>query len=489
MNSEVVTQAAAGLAAYIKEQRLLGPVVIGYDARHHSHQFALDSAEVFAAAGLEALLLPRALPTPLLAFAILDLHACAGVMVTASHNPATDNGYKVYLGDGSQIVPPADAQIAAHIAAVGPVDAVPRSQDYTLLDDDIVGRYLATVTSVVSIRPSAYSTTDDRRLSSSEAAYRNQLRIAYTPMHGVGGELMLRAFHDAGFTAPAVVRVQAEPDPDFPTVAFPNPEEPGAMDLLFDLAELSDADIGIANDPNADRCAVAVPTPEGWGMLRGDDVGALLAHDLLGRGVQGIYATSIVSSRLLAAMAERHGVPYRQTLTGFKWIGRLDGLAFGYEEALGYCVDSDHVKDKDGLSAALAIADIAARAKAEGRTLLDLLDDIHQEYGVYASDQLSIRVSDLEEIARAMAHLRETPPSDFAGDPVLHSDDLSAGVDGLPPTDGLRYLLASGTRVIGRPSGTEPKLKCYLEVITDSKPAARAQLDALKEAVGYALEL
>ncbi|AIY18542.2 Phosphomannomutase [Pimelobacter simplex] len=452
MNRVVVIRAAAGLASYLLAEGTApgSPVVIGYDARHNSDVFARDTAEVMAGAGLVPLLLPRPLPTPLLAFAIRELGCAAGVMVTASHNPPQDNGYKVYLGDGSQIVPPADTGIAAAIAAVGPLASVPRPALSTtsgrVLDDSIVDAYLDTVASVAADGP-------------------RDLAVVYTPLHGVGGSVLPLVLETAGFAAPAVVTEQEQPDPDFPTVAFPNPEEPGAIDRAVALAEKVGADLVVANDPDADRCAAAVPGADGWRMLRGDEVGALLADHLLRTGRTGVYATSIVSSSLLGTMAAAHGQPYAETLTGFKWIGRLPDLAFGYEEALGYCVDPEHVADKDGVSAALLLCEVAAQAKADGRSLLDLLDDIAIAYGLHATDQLSVRVTDLAEIGAAMGRLRDAPPTTLGGSAVTGADDLTAGSAELPPTDGLRYRTADGSRVVVRPSGTEPKLKCYLEVV------------------------
>ena len=464
MNRVVVLRAAAGLASYLIGQGAApgSPVVVGYDARHGSDVFARDTAEVMAGAGLRPFLLPRPLPTPVLAFAIRELGAVAGVMVTASHNPPQDNGYKVYLGDGSQIVPPADSDIAARIAAVGSLDSVRRDAlDATggrVLGEEVVDAYLDTVAALADDGP-------------------RDLRIVYTPLHGVGSAPLLRVLEAAGFDAPVVVAEQEEPDPDFPTVAFPNPEEPGAMDLALARAEETGADLVIANDPDADRCAAAVRGPQGWRMLRGDEVGALLAEHLLASGRVGTYATSIVSSSLLARQAAAHDQTSVETLTGFKWIGRLPDLAFGYEEALGYCVDPDHVSDKDGLSAALLLCEIAAGAKAAGRTLLDLLDDIAVRYGVHATDQLSVRVSDLGEIGAAMERLRSTPPTSLGGDPVTVAEDLAEGSEDLPPTDGLRYATSGGGRVIVRPSGTEPKLKCYLQAVVD---VGEAGLDAAR---------
>jgi len=473
MNRVVVTRAAAGLAAYLKDQGAMrdASVVIGYDARHNSDVFARDTAEVMTGAGLRALVLPRPLPTPLLAFAIRELGCVAGVMVTASHNPPRDNGYKVYLGDGSQIVPPADAEIAERIAAVGSVADVPRGDGWTILGDSIVDGYLDTVAGLAGDGP-------------------RDLRLVYTPLHGVGGTSVTQVLETAGFDAPYVVAQQEQPDADFPTVSFPNPEEPGAMDLAMALAADRQVDLVVANDPDADRCAAAVPDVHGWRMLRGDEVGALLAHHLLTGGHAGTYACSIVSSTLLSKMAAAAGQAFAETLTGFKWISKVDGLVFGYEEALGYCVDPEHVKDKDGVSALLLLCELAAAEKAQGRSLVDVLDDLALAHGLHATDQLSVRVTDLGEIAAAMARLRATPPRSLGGLPVESVDDLARGDGGLPPTDGLRYRLGSGARVIVRPSGTEPKLKCYLEVVVPvdaeagvdaARISAAARLDALRD--------
>ena len=487
MNRVVVLRAAAGLAAYLHRTGAVSDgasVVIGYDARHNSDVFARDTAEVMTGAGIRALLMPRPLPTPLLAFAIRDLGCIAGVMVTASHNPPQDNGYKVYLGDGSQIVPPADADIAARIAEVGALADVPRGDGGEVLGEEIVERYERSIVDLVA---------------NGDPAPRRDLRIAYTPLHCVGGTTVERVLELAGFRAPDVPSAQAEPDPDFPTVSFPNPEEPGAMDLAMSLAAEVGADIAVANDPDADRCAAALPGPHGWQMLRGDEVGALLAHHLLEQGKQGVYAQSIVSSSLLGAMAAAAGQPHRETLTGFKWIGRIPGLAFGYEEALGYCVDPDHVKDKDGVSAILLVCELAASVKAQGRTLRDVLDDLARAHGLYATDQLSVRFTDLAEIPATMARLREAPPSALGGLAVERVDDLSVGSPDLPPTDGLRYLLADGGRVIVRPSGTEPKIKCYLQVVMPvedteggvdaARIAAAGRLDAIRSDVQKAAGL
>ncbi|HWM73183.1 MAG TPA: phospho-sugar mutase [Nocardioides sp.] len=479
MNRVVVSRAAAGLASYLREQGASGGVVIGYDARHNSDVFARDTAEVMTGAGFPAHVLPRPLPTPLLAFSIRELGCVAGVMVTASHNPPQDNGYKVYLGDGSQIVPPADAEISRHIAAIGRLSDVPRGEPGVVLGEDIVDNYLDTVADLAGDGP-------------------RDLRIVYTPLHGVGGTSVIQVLETAGFDAPQVVEQQEQPDPDFPTVSFPNPEEPGAMDLAMALAERTDADLVVANDPDADRCAAAVPGLHGWRMLRGDEVGALLAHHLLSSGRTGTYAASIVSSSLLGKQAAAAGQKYVETLTGFKWISRVPDLAFGYEEALGYCVDPEHVRDKDGVSALLMLCELAAQAKGDGRSLTDLLDDIALEHGLHATDQLSLRVRDLTLIAGAMQRLRDTPPTTLGGLEVQQVEDLSAGSGDLPPTDGLRYRLADGARVIVRPSGTEPKIKAYLEVVLPVDPedgveaariAAAGRLDALRNDVKAAMGL
>ncbi|MGC9382120.1 phospho-sugar mutase [Streptomyces sp. MH13] len=467
MNRAVVVRAAAGLAAYLKKQGAAqgdddaGLVVVGYDARHKSEDFARDTAAVITGAGLRAAVLPRPLPTPVLAFAVRHLGAVAGVEVTASHNPPRDNGYKVYLGDGSQIVPPADAEIAAEIDAVRSLDDVPRPEaGWQILDDSVLDAYLARTDAVLS-----------------EGSPRTA-RTVYTAMHGVGKDTLFAAFARAGFPEPVLVAEQAEPDPDFPTVAFPNPEEPGAMDLAFAKARETGPDLVIANDPDADRLAVAVKDGADWRMLRGDEVGALLAAHLVGRGARGTFAESIVSSSLLGRIAGKAGLPYEETLTGFKWIARVEGLRYGYEEALGYCVDPEGVRDKDGISAALLITELASALKETGRTLPGLLDDLAVEHGLHATDQLSVRVEDLSVIAAAMRRLREQPPALLAGLPVTKAEDLTRGTDTLPPTDGLRYTL-DGARVIVRPSGTEPKLKCYLEVVVPvtahaDLPGARA---------------
>ena len=467
MNLAVVTQAAAGLVGWLAAQGATGPLVIGYDARHGSRAFAERTAQVATGAGRPALLLPRPLPTPVLAYAVRHLGAVAGVMVTASHNPPQDNGYKVYLGAqlggelgaGAQIVPPADAGIEAAIRAVGPLAQVPLGPAGQVLGGDLVASYVERAVAVID--------PDGPR----------ELSVAYTPLHGVGAAVLTAAFARAGFPVPGIVPEQAEPDPAFPTVSFPNPEEPGAVDKLIALADSTGADLAIANDPDADRCAVVVRDvgTDGWRMLRGDEVGALLADHLMRRGVRGLYATTIVSSSLLRAMCAARGLPYDETLTGFKWIVRAGGgaepLVFGYEEALGYCVAPEHVRDKDGITAALTVAELAAGLKAQGRTLTDRLDELAAEFGVHHTDQLSVRVEDLRLIAEMMTRLRAATPGALLGHPVTESTDL------LPEADVL-ILRTDTARVVIRPSGTEPKLKAYLEVVepvTDGDVAAARQ--------------
>lgn len=464
MNRVVVSRAAAGLAAHLADHgQTGGRVIIGYDARYNSDIFARDTAEILAAAGFEAMILDRPTPTPLVAFGIRHLGCVAGVVVTASHNPPQDNGYKVYLGDGSQIVPPADTEIATEISRVaqGSVADLSRSDTFRSLGEELITAYL------------------DRLATLVPAEAPRDLSWVYTPLHGVGGDLVEKALARTGFTGAQVVSEQADPDPAFPTVAFPNPEEPGAIDLALAQAQRTGADLVIANDPDADRCAVAVADVDGWRMLRGDELGALLGDDALRRGVTGTYACSIVSSSLLGRLAHAHGQPFAHTLTGFKWIGRVPGLAFGYEEALGYCCDPVAVADKDGISALLRVLVLAAGLKAEGRAVLDRLDEIARTHGVHATDQLSVRVEDLAVITDAMDRLRSAPPATLVGAPVTVTD-LATGTAELPPTDAIRLVGDSATVVV-RPSGTEPKLKCYLEAripVPQSQDLATARASA-----------
>ncbi len=470
MNRAVVRRAAAGLARYLADAGHAGaPVVVGYDGRHKSHLFAEESVRILRAAGVDARLLPAMLPTPLVPYAVRVLGAAAGVMVTASHNPPEDNGYKVYAGDGAQIVPPVDALIEAAIRAVPSVAAIPLADEVPLLEESLVDSYVAAVSRLVA------------------APGPRELRVVHTAMHGVGTTVLRRVFAAAGFAEPVSVPEQAWPDPLFPTVAFPNPEEPGAMDLALALAVRDGADVVIANDPDADRCAVGVPGADGWRMLTGDEVGVLLADGLLRRGMRGTYACSLVSSSMLAAMARAHEVPFAETLTGFKWISRAaPDLVFGYEEALGYAVAPALVSDKDGVSAALLVAELAAEYLARGSSLSQRLDELAVEYGRHATRQRSWRVADLALIGSAMARLRADPPATLLGRPVTVTDLASA-----TPASDVVVLRADGARVVVRPSGTEPKCKAYLEVVRapgtasgpESVESAARDLDRLAEQI------
>lgn len=518
MNRVTVRRAAAGLAAFLV-RRVSGTAVgaahdgagsppaarpravVGYDARTNSDVFAQETAAIFTAAGIDAYLMPSALPTPVLAYALQALGCDAGVMVTASHNPPQDNGYKVYLGGravddagrGAQIVAPIDAEISELIGQIGPVGSIALADGgWTVLPASIAADYRGAVV----------------RLAKPGLFPARELKIILTPLHGVGGETALGVLRDAGFADVTLVSEQAQPDPAFPTVTFPNPEEPGALDLAFEAARAAGADLVIANDPDADRCAVAAPDPATgeWRMLRGDEVGALLGSHVVQRldlpegstDPSLVFANSIVSSRLLARIAGAAGLAHRETLTGFKWISRVPGLVYGYEEALGYCVAPGLVKDKDGISAALLIAELAAEAKAHGETLFDRLDALHVRHGVHLTDQLSVRVADLGLLDAMMTRLRLDPPASFADSPVETAADLAQGSDELPPTEGLLWVTRDSTRVIVRPSGTEPKLKCYFEVIrpvdnsaelTEARQAARHALDAAVNDVREALGL
>ncbi len=465
MNLAVVRRAAAGIGAYLAAQgHSGGTVIVGFDARHRSAEFAGDAATVLAASGFRVLLAPAALPTPITAFAVRSLEAVAGLQVTASHNPPNDNGLKVYLSGGSQLVGPADVAIEAAIAAAGPAVGIDHSGRPLTWPDDLVDRYLARAAAVAK-------------------GTARSLRIAATPLHGVGGETLVKALYLAGFTDVHVVIDQAAPDADFPTVSFPNPEEPGATDNLLALAAEIGADLAIANDPDADRCSIGVPGRAGrWRMLTGDEAGALLGDRLLARldrAVQPdpLVATTIVSSQLLGRIAAARGVRYAQTLTGFKWIvragdGHGTGLVFGYEEALGLAVDPDAVRDKDGISAAVLACDIAATLKAQGRTIDDALDELARAHGLHTTGAVSLRVADVSRIAGWMRRLRADLPTTVLGETVVVAEDL------LPLTDGVR-LATERTRVVVRPSGTEPKLKCYLEIVTPI-PAGTIDLEPIR---------
>ena len=468
MNRAVVGRTAAGLVAYMK-QRNLTSVVIGRDARYGSEDYTFETAEIMSGAGMKVFVLPRPLPTPVLAFATNELSCDVGIMVTASHNPPQDNGYKVYLGGtvdgieyrGSQIVSPTDVSIAQKIDAIKSLKSQPRGKEWTVLSEEIIEKYI------------------DR--TASLATKPGSLRIVYTAMHGVGTETLQRVFHKAGFQSPILVEAQAAPDPDFPTVAFPNPEEPGAIDLALETAKSFDADLVIANDPDADRCAAAVKDPAtGWRMLRGDELGAILGESIARKTNTGIFANSIVSSSILKKIAEHYKIEFTETLTGFKWLAKIKNLTFGYEEALGYAVDAKTVNDKDGISAAITLAQIATDLAADGKTLLDLLDEIWARHGFHATEQISIRLSDLSKVGVILGGLRSNPPQNIAGRAVTSIDDLAAPTDGLPPTDGLRIWLDGGVRIIIRPSGTEAKMKCYIEVIEKDSKTAQVVLDQLR---------
>ena len=468
MNQAVVGKTAAGIVAYMKE-RSLTSVVIGRDARHGSEVFENISAEIFSGAGLKVSVLPRPLPTPVLAFAVNELGADIGVMVTASHNPRSDNGYKVYLGGtvdgvtyrGSQIISPADKQISAHIQSIESLKSMPRGSSWQILDEDIVEKYVER-TKVLAPRPA-------------------ELKIVYTAMHGVGTKTLQRVFHRAGFPSLILVQSQAQPDPDFPTLPFPNPEEPGALDLALESAKAFDADLVIANDPDADRCSVAIKERDlTWRALRGDEIGAILGEVIAKNAQSGTLANSIVSSSILSKIAAHHQLNFEETLTGFKYIAKIPNLIFGYEEAIGFCVDSQTVNDKDGVSAALLMAQIATDLKSEGKTLNDLLDEIWETYGFHATEQISIRVSDLALISTLMNKLRTQTITEIAGFKVLSKDDLAKPTNSLPATDGLRFNLEKKIRIIIRPSGTEPKIKCYIEVVNSDKSLALSLLEQLR---------
>ncbi|WP_020498516.1 phospho-sugar mutase [Sciscionella marina] len=475
MNVAVVVRTTAGIAEWLHGQGLSGrTVVVGRDARHGSEAFAHATAEVFAASGFDTRLLPGPLPTPVLAYAVRTFGAVAGVQITASHNPPADNGYKLYDGSGAQIVPPADERIEAAIGAARPARSVPRATNHTEVGPDLLESYLDACAAVRrNIEPGP--------------------RIVLTPMHGVGGRVAVDALARAGFTDVHLVGAQAGPDPDFPTVAFPNPEEPGAADLLLELAAEREADLAIALDPDADRCAIGVRDAGGWRMLRGDETGALLGEYLLATNTSPdpLVATTIVSSGLLAGIAQRHGARYDETLTGFKWLvrsgdGAGTGLVYAYEEALGLCVDPDVVRDKDGISAAVFAADHLAQLRAADRTVPEALDELARSHGVHLTGQYSPRFTDLSEREAIMRRLRAEPPGELAGTAV-------ACTDLLPRTDGLR-ITGEAVKVVIRPSGTEPKLKCYAEIalppradLDSAKAEAAERLEALLTALGELL--
>ena len=513
MNRAVVRRASAGRGRYLLDHTPARDgkrsVVVGYDGRRMSREFAAETAAVLCAAGIETHLSNKLCPTPIVAFGVRELGAAAGVMVTASHNPPAYNGYKVYAANGAQIIPPTDKRIAEAIAHTGPADTVPvlelgAATERGLLHpigEPLDQRYLDTVLSLVPARGG-----------------NRALPIAYTPMHGVGHRLMRRAFELAGFTAVETVAEQAEPDGAFPTVTFPNPEEPGALDLAVALARRIDAALVVANDPDADRLAICVRrAPGDYRQLSGNEVGVLLGHHLLERhaalGAERLVVTTIVSSPALGAMARELGAQYAETLTGFKWIANramqleASGKAqfiFGYEEALGYTVGTA-VRDKDGISAALVLCALAAELDAQGKSLLDRLDEIAVRFGLFESAQRSVVLpgrDGVEHMARIMAELRREPPSELAGHSVAAVVDCQTGKRQqrgqqpapieLPPSNVLVFELAGGHRVIARPSGTEPKIKFYFDVrepvasvaeVGTARERARRQLGALERAL------
>ena len=474
MNRAVVSRTATGIAAFMKKHNLHS-VVIGRDARHGSAEFAKDSAEILAGAGFKTYVLPTELPTPVLAFTVNKLKADVGIMVTASHNPAIDNGYKVYLGGmingvryhGSQIIPPVDAEISDLIASA---DLKPnRSNTFETVPASVISDYIESVASICHTP--------------------NQLRIVYTPLHGVGAQTFLQVFQSAGFANPIVVLEQEKPDPNFPTTPFPNPEESGVLDLAIEYAKRESADLIIANDPDADRCAIAINDPDhGWRMLRGDEVGAIVGKYLIekDRINNGAYANSLVSSSLLSKMAKKAGIEFHETLTGFKWISKVANLTFGYEEALGYCIDPKSVNDKDGISVGLLIAQIVGELRDAGITLTDYLNLIGDEYGFHKTDQISIRVSDLSIIKKLLDMVTANPPPDLAGSGLISAEDLSKSKN--MPTPGVRFYYNDGIRIIIRPSGTEPKLKCYIEVVSNSKADAQLRCDLVKKELTATLQ-
>ncbi|OOF70763.1 phospho-sugar mutase [Rodentibacter caecimuris] len=475
MNRVLVAQAAGGLANFLKSYDETPSIVIGYDGRKNSDVFARDTAEIMAGAGIKTYLLPRKLPTPVLAYAIQYFNTTGGVMVTASHNPPEDNGYKVYLGKangGGQIVSPADQQIAQQIdlIAAGNINDLPRSQVFEILDDEVVNAYIEKTAQLAKQPPSV-------------------INYVYTAMHGVGYEVLSKTLERAGLSQPHLVKEQIQPDGSFPTVNFPNPEEKGALDLAIKLAKEKKAEFIIANDPDADRLAVAVPDEKGnWKVLHGNVVGCFLgwylAKQYHQQGKKGVLACSLVSSPALADIAHKYGFEAEETLTGFKYIGKVQNLLFGFEEALGYLVDPDKVRDKDGISAAIQFLDLVLSLKKQGKTLADYAKEFTQEFGAYVSGQISIRVSDLAQIGKLMTALRQLPPSEIGGINVVQFIDHTKTDR---QSDILVFLLENGSRLIVRPSGTEPKIKFYLDakginaqnadqVLADFEAAVRALL-------------
>lgn len=469
INRAVVSRTATAIVSFMKKNNLT-TVVIGRDARHRSEDFAKDSAEIFSGAGIKTYLFPKEIPTPILAFAVNKLNVNVGIMVTASHNPATDNGYKVYLGAsignvqyrGSQIISPIDKEISDLIEKV---ELAPkRSSNYEIVNEEIVSDYIS-ATAKLATTP-------------------NNLKIVYTALHGVGMKTLVNVFEKAKFSKPILVTEQAMPDPNFPTTPFPNPEENGVMDLAIEYAKKYDADLVIANDPDADRCAVAIiDESKNWRMLRGDEVGVILGKYLIesGKLTGKSVSNSLVSSTLLSKIAKKHGIRFEETLTGFKWISKVSNLGYGYEEAIGYCVDPAIVNDKDGISAAILIAQLAGELKAKSSSLNNYLQSIAEEFGFHETDQISIRFSDVSEIDNLLSRIRDNPPNQLAGLALETFEDLSKA--GKIQTTGIRIKYQNNVRVIIRPSGTEPKLKCYIEVVCDSKKEAVLLISQIKQAL------
>lgn len=505
MNRVVVSQTSAGFAAFLHDRAAKGDtkkhpsIVVGYDGRVNSEVFAHDVAEIMAGAGIRVTLLPEAGPTPLTAFAVRYLNASAGVMITASHNPPQDNGYKVYLGDadgGSQIVPPADGEIAAHINRVSqlPVADLPRSRIYTVAGPGLLEAYVSETAGALL---AGFPQQDGNFIGAD-----TPLRIAYTAMHGVGSAIAQRVFAATALPAVTPVPEQDQPDGAFPTVSFPNPEEPGALDLAFRTAREIDAELVVAHDPDADRLAIALPhseSAEGYRRLTGNELGLLLGWRAAerervraateGRPVSGALACTIVSSPALRAVASDYGLNYAETLSGFKWVSRVPGLLFGFEEALGYLTHPKIVRDKDGISASADAIAMARECAQAGRTIWDLLDEASMRFGHFASGQVTLRLASMAAATALSERVRVQPPSDFAGIAVAHSQDLLLPGAAEVPANVLRYDLADGSRVMIRPSGTEPKLKVYIDTFSDEgtlaerREAAEAALVRIEAAV------
>ncbi len=483
MNRVVIGQTTAGLAQYLLEHRSTESgkalrVVVGCDARTNSDIFAEDTAAIMAGYGLEAIVLPEKLPTPVLAFAVRYLNADAGVMVTASHNPPRDNGYKVYLGgadEGSQIIPPIDSDIEKLIANVARSIRwadIPRSPEAVIpAPEDIVAQYVAAT--VASVAP--------------EAPHDPPLSVVYTAMHGVGAGTFFKTVEAAGFPSVHPVTEQTEPDAAFPTVAFPNPEEHGALDLSIATAKKHDAALIIAHDPDADRLALALPRDGDYIPLTGNQVGAILGWHCAKRahknGATGMLANSLVSSPVLGKIANHFGLGHEETLTGFKYVSRVPHLIFGFEEALGYLVTPDVVRDKDGVSAGLMALEIAYSLAAEEKTLWDYLATIEEAVGGFASSQITIKLGDQGNNTPLAEQLRSTQPGAFGTRAITQVDDFLQGVGNFPREDILRYYLEDGSRVIIRPSGTEPKLKIYLDTQGDTRREAETALNQLESAL------